>query len=85
MGSLENRLVECFSAVFPNRSREELVEASRESFPEWDSLAGVTLITLLEEEFRLDVDLTDAEHFGSFRSVLDYLAAHVPVHGDRAT
>ena len=84
MGSLEDRLAECFSAVFPNRSREELVTASRDSFQEWDSLAGVTLLTLLEEEFRLEFDLTDVEHLGSFHSVLDYLAANVPGEGDRA-
>jgi acyl carrier protein len=82
MDSLENRLAECFSAVFPNRSREELVTASRESFAEWDSLAGVTLLTLLEEEFRLDFDLADVEHLSSFRSVLDYVAANVPAQGE---
>ena len=74
MHDLENRLIQCFGAVFPNRSREEIVAATHESFSEWDSLAGVTLLTVLQQEFKLDLDFGDLEELGSFQSTLSYLA-----------
>jgi acyl carrier protein len=79
MTTLENRVADCFCALFPNRSREELLTASRESIPEWDSLAGVTLLTLLQQEFQIDIDLTELEHFNSVHAVLDYVGANASV------
>jgi len=75
MTDIENRVVDCFCALFPNRSREELLTASRASIAEWDSLAGVTLLTLLQQELHLDIDLTEFEHFNSVQAVLDYVAS----------
>lgn len=75
MTALKDRLTDCFSAVFPNRSREELLTASRESIPEWDSLTGVTMLMLLQQEFHLDIDLTELENFDSVQAVYDYVAA----------
>ncbi len=79
MTALKNRVLDCFCALFPTHSREELLMASRESIPEWDSLAGVTLLTLLEQEFHLNVDLTELDHFNSVQAVLDYAAANATV------
>lgn len=76
MTALKNRVADCFCALFPNRSREELLTASRDSIPEWDSLAGITLLTLLQQEFQLDIDLTELEHFDSVQAVLDYVASN---------
>lgn len=79
MNTLENRVADCFCAVFPDHSREELLTASRESIPEWDSLAGITLLTLLQQEFHIDIDLTELEHFDSIQAVIDYVAANTAV------
>ncbi len=79
MTALENRVTDCFCAIFPSHSREELLTASRESIPEWDSLAGVTLLTLLQQEFHLDIDLGELEQFDSVQAVLDYVAANAAV------
>jgi acyl carrier protein len=76
MTALKDRLSDCFCAVFPNRSREELLTASRESIPEWDSLTGVTMLMLLQQEFHLDIDLTELENFDSVQAVYDYVAAN---------
>lgn len=76
MTALKDRLADCFSAVFPNRSREELLTASRESIPEWDSLASVTLLMLLQQEFNLDIPLTELENLDSFQAMFDYVAAN---------
>ena len=74
MASLAERVLNCFCAVFPTRSREELLKASRQSIPEWDSLAGITLLTVLQQEFRIDIDLTELEHLDSVQSVLSLVA-----------
>jgi acyl carrier protein len=76
MNDRENRLVDCFSVVFPKRSREEIPSASRDSFAEWDSLAGITLITLVQEEFQIEIDLMEMEleMLGSFPIFLQYVS-----------
>jgi acyl carrier protein len=51
MSNVEERLRECFSTVFPNLSAQEIPRASVASIATWDSLATVTLISLIEEEF----------------------------------
>jgi acyl carrier protein len=73
MNALEDRLLTCFTAVFPNRSREELMSATRESIAEWDSLSFVTLITLVQQQFDIEIDLLDTDDLDSFRSMFEYL------------
>jgi acyl carrier protein len=74
MNDLKNRLSGCFGAVFPGRSAEELMRADRETMQEWDSLASITLLTVVQEEFQVTIDLFDLEKFGSFSALLEYLA-----------
>jgi acyl carrier protein len=82
MPTLKDRVADCFCAIFPEHSREELLTASRESIPEWDSLAGVTLLTLLQQEFNLDIDLGELEHFNSVPAVVEYVTANAAVPGE---
>lgn len=84
MTVLESRVADCFCALFPNYSREELLTATRESIPEWDSLAGITLLTILQQEFHLDIDLTDLEHFNSVQAVLGYVTANASLPEETA-
>ncbi len=71
--TLEDRLIRCFSAVFPALSKEEIPSASRDSVSAWDSLAAITLITVLQEEFGLEIDLAQLDRLTSFSAVLEYL------------
>lgn len=73
MNDYETRLVKCFGAVFNGLSEAELRTASTSSLESWDSVATVTLIALIEEEFKIDVDVEDLERLVSFDSVLGYL------------
>lgn len=73
MTNVAGRLLTCFSAVFPERPEPELALASREAMQEWDSLASVTLLTLVNEEFRTNIDLFDFQRLGSFEALLEYL------------
>ena len=73
MNDYEARLVKCFSAVFNGLSEAELRAASTTNLATWDSIATVTLIALIEEEFKIEVDVDDLERLTSFDSVLGYL------------
>jgi acyl carrier protein len=71
------RLMKCFAAVFPDLPAAEIAEATPERVPAWDSVANVTLLAVVEEEFGLTVDVDDLETLVSFEAMLDYLAARV--------
>ena len=80
MDNLRERLLSCFSAVFPDLSPDEIPFASMASVGKWDSLATITLLTVIEEEFNLQIPPEDLEQFASFDLILDYLGgrhAHV--------
>jgi acyl carrier protein len=65
--------VKCFSAVFPELSEREIPLASPLSVGAWDSLASVTLLSVLEEEFEVQIDPEALEQLVSFDLILDYL------------
>jgi acyl carrier protein len=67
------RLRTCFSHVFPNLTDEEVLNARVEGIPEWDSLATVTLVFLVEEEFGVSLDLDDFEDVMSFQKLLKHI------------
>ena len=65
------RLLECVSAVFPDLTIEEATHASKASIASWDSLATATLITVVEEEFDIQLDPEDMDEFISFDLIED--------------
>jgi acyl carrier protein len=67
------RLARCFSAVFPRLTDQETASASVETVEKWDSIAGITLATAIEEEFGIELDEDAPEHMVSFRAILEYL------------
>ena len=73
MSELENRLVRCFSSVFPGLTPEEIQSASVQSLAAWDSLAAVTLVAVVEQEFGIQIDLLDLEELNSFAAIRAYL------------
>jgi len=74
MTDKRERLIQCFQAVFPNLSEDEIVRASPASVGEWDSVATVTLVGVIEEEFGTETDPEEFENFVSFGLILDYLS-----------
>jgi acyl carrier protein len=73
MNDTQARLAKCFAAVFPELSDREIRMASPASVGNWDSLASVTLVSVLEEEFNVEIAPEDVEQLVSFQLVLDYL------------
>jgi acyl carrier protein len=77
MPEIDDRLTRCFASVFPALSPEEIRSASVESVPAWDSLAAVTLVAVLEQEFDTQIDLMELPDLTSYQAVRDYLGKHV--------
>jgi acyl carrier protein len=76
MDNLEHRLVRCFSSVFPELNEDQIRNASVDSVPDWHSLASVTLISVVQEEFGVQVRLTDLPNLVSFSAVQNYVQHH---------
>ncbi len=73
MEELRERLSQCVAAVFPDLTPQEIPVASVASVSNWDSMATVTLHTLVQEEFGIEIDPDDLEQFVSYELILAYL------------
>ena len=69
------RLVNCFQQVFPGLSRNAIPAATHESVEAWDSIAHVTLMSLIGEEFGMDIDFEEFEGATSFAAILELVSA----------
>jgi acyl carrier protein len=77
MPELDDRLTRCFASVFPSVPADQIHAARVESVPTWDSLAAVTLIAVLEQEFDTQIDLMELPELTSYQAVRDYLQRHI--------
>jgi acyl carrier protein len=78
MADPRGRLVNCFALAFPELDPQEIPSVSMGSLASWDSLAGITLISLIEEEFALTIAPNDVAALVSFELILDYLQRPSP-------
>jgi acyl carrier protein len=78
MNQTRARLIQCFSAVFPDLGEDEIPQVARESMANWDSLANFSLIAVIEEEFGIRIDADDVDRFVSFGSVVEILQSKQP-------
>jgi acyl carrier protein len=73
MDDMEARLAACFSAVLPELATQEISQARADSLVTWDSVTTITLITVVEEEFGINIEIDDPSQFDSFSGILNYL------------
>ncbi|HUQ08930.1 MAG TPA: acyl carrier protein [Steroidobacteraceae bacterium] len=78
MNDVSDRLVKIFAAIFPELTPEEIRVASPASVAAWNSLATINLVSLVEEEFGIDIPPDRFEDLGSFELVLEYLSEAAP-------
>ena len=78
MDEMETRLAACFLAVFPDLNPHSVASASAGSLPGWDSVATVTLLAVVEEEFGINADTSDLASFDSFESILGFIRESRP-------
>jgi acyl carrier protein len=66
MDELDERLMECFRVVFPELSDEQIQSANSSTLNKWDSLASLSLVAVLEEEFACMFDDAVVGNLDSF-------------------
>lgn len=84
MSEQDDRLVRCFASVFPTLSEGQIRASAVAGLFDLDSFAGVTLVTLIDQEFGVNVDPSDLLELGSFEAIEQFLReknpSRVPQH-----
>jgi acyl carrier protein len=75
MDNLEHRLKIIFETTFPDVPADKITAATQENTQTWDSVAAITLMNLIEEEYEIQMDFEDLADLTSFEKVRVYLAA----------
>jgi acyl carrier protein len=73
MDEIQKRLTTCFRLVFPDLPEAEIPSASQETIAAWDSIATITLVSVIGEEFGIEIDLAQIGDLTSFDKLLAYL------------
>ena len=73
MDEVDDRLLRCFSSVFPDLTPDQIRTPSAEFLSAWDSLTAVTLVAVLEEEFGMQINLMDLPEQVTFEAVQKYI------------
>ena len=73
MDDVRTRLERCFASVFPDLQPGEIEQASPESVEAWDSLTNATLLTVIEEEFAVEISPDELGELVSFEQLEAYL------------
>jgi acyl carrier protein len=67
---VRQRLIKCFSAVFPELTEDQILRAGSDGTNNWDSLSQVTLISVIQEEFSIEFGVDLIQETVSFANIL---------------
>jgi acyl carrier protein len=70
MDETATKLESCFRVVFPALDPAAITSATVNRVPQWDSVAQITLLNLIGEEFGIDIDFEEFEGADSFAEML---------------
>ena len=73
MDNTEEKLIKVFETAFPDLSADRITSATQNTTPNWDSVAAITLMNLIEEEFVIQMDFEDLGELTSFQKILTYV------------
>jgi acyl carrier protein len=77
MDEIHKRLVKCFESAFRALPADEIPRASQATIPAWDSLATITLVNVIEDEFGVQLDFDLLPELNSFDRILFYMKTRV--------
>ena len=77
MDEVQNRLTKCFESVFPDLPVTQIPEASQKTVSTWDSVAAITLVNVIEDEFGFQMDFDLLPELDSFDHILTYIRTQV--------
>lgn len=72
----DHQLIRCFASVFPTLSDNEIRTCDVVSLLDLDSLAAVTLLSLIDEEFGMNVEVSQLVELRSFDAISQFLRGH---------
>ena len=73
MNNIHQRVTRCFANVFPELGEGEIPRATTASVAAWDSVAHVTLLSAIAQEFGHSLQLEDFEELTSYELIVDHL------------
>jgi acyl carrier protein len=73
MDDVKKKLIGCFQIVFPDLSESEIPQLTQANAAGWDSVAAITLLNVLEDEFAIEMDLDHVADLDSFDKIYAYL------------
>jgi acyl carrier protein len=73
MDDVKERLTRCFQIVFPDLPESDIPLVSQATAAGWDSVAAITLLNVLEDEFAIEVDLEQVAELDTFDKIYTYL------------
>ena len=73
MDDTKQRLANCFHTVFPDLPESQIPSAQQSGVKDWDSVAAITLVNVIEEEFGIELDLDKIADLDSFEKIAAYL------------
>ena len=73
MDDVNAKAARCFTRVFPDLKAEDVSRASTASMAAWDSVAQVTLLSTISEEFGVEFEMEDFEQLVSYPLIVDHL------------
>jgi acyl carrier protein len=69
----DDDLTRCFREVFPNIRPADIPAATQEGMADWDSVAQVTLLSLIGEVFNIEIDFEAFAEATSFAAILNLI------------
>src|SRR4029077_15301954 len=73
MNDIKKRLIGCMHIVFPDVPESSIPLLSQATAENWDSVAAITLMNVLEDEFGIEMDLDRIAELNSFDTIYAYL------------
>ena len=73
MSHIQSRVAACFMSVFPDLAEGDVTRASQASLSQWDSVAHVTLLSAIAEEFQIELDEESFESLASYLLIVDFV------------
>lgn len=77
MDEVRDKLAKCLSLTFPGLNPSEVLSASINTVSDWDSVRHVTLLSLIGEEFGIDIDFVAFAGLTSFDELAQRLSQEV--------
>lgn len=81
MTNIPDRISQCFASVFPDLPATGLERASQASLPQWDSMAHVTLLSAISEEFQIELDDDSFVSLTSYLLIADFVESQIAKRG----